>query len=159
LFLSLAVLTGCLSSTGSINNKANSITPIKPGSTVSLEVTSKSAEPYAVKFSSRLKPYLEASGIFEKVIYGNEKSDYTLTVELFDIVVYTFVERSFSGGAMAPGDQAKAIVSLRHRVTGDVVRSFTAEAEAASHIFFAPHEYGIDAAFAKLEEQILLGLQ
>jgi hypothetical protein len=38
-----------------------------------------------------------------------------------------------------------------------VLRSFTAEAEAASH--FLSDEYGIDAAFAELEKQILLGLR
>jgi len=59
--------------------------------------------------------------------------------------------------AYSPRDYAKPLVSLNDRVTGVVLRSFTAEAEAASH--FLSDEYGIDAAFAELEKQILMGLR
>jgi hypothetical protein len=165
--LCLLVWISACSSSGSIQISQPKIIAIPPGSTVSLSVTTvlpedadKDAREDANEVTHRLKSQLfgrlMSEAVFKQVLQPGERADYRMDVRVLNAEEVSQGARIFFG-VLAGSNKLAASVSLYDQQTDNLITSFEAGDESASHPMSAEND--IDDAIREAVDEIVLALR
>ncbi len=165
--LCLLVWLGACSSSGSIQVMQPKTVAIPPGSTVSLSVTTvlpedadNDAREDASEVSHRLKSQLfgrmMSEAVFKQVLQPGEPADYRMDVRVLNAEEVSQGARIFLG-VLAGSNKLTVSVSLYDRPADNLITSFEAGGESASHPMSAEND--IDDAIREAVDEIVLALR